>query len=268
MIILNATTKSLQFKLAGSITTNQLPFSASYVDATTSSTTPGEQDGASNSTTAVDLVSSPGASTQRLIKSITIQNADTASATVTIIYNNNSTLRNVIKVTLAVGDQLIYEDGQGWSCLDANGNLKTSGSGTASSANTYQSSPASPTGTTSGSPVMLGLAGAITPNYSGKICVIINGYMTQTGTGGAFAQIYYGTGTAPTNGAAATGTSVGTSATWLFSSNGACAPYTAAAIISGLTLGTPIWIDLGFGRAAANGTASMGNVSITAFEIK
>src|SRR4029077_6601067 len=56
-------------------------------------------------------------------------NADTAAATVTIIYNNNSTLRNIIVATLAVGDQLIYEDGNGWITIDKNGNLKTSGSG-------------------------------------------------------------------------------------------------------------------------------------------
>jgi hypothetical protein len=125
MIILDTTTKSLQFKLGGAATTNQLPFSASYIDATSSATTPGEQDGVSNNTTAVTVVGSPAASTERLIKSIVIQNADTASATVTVIYNNNSTLRNIIVVALAAGDQLIYEDGSGWTCLDKNGNVKT-----------------------------------------------------------------------------------------------------------------------------------------------
>lgn len=129
MIILDATTKSLQIKLSAAITMNQLPFFASYVDSTGTATTPGEQDGLSNNITAVNLVSSPAAATQRLVKNITLQNADTAAATVTIIYNNNATLRNVIIVTLAVGDQLIYEDGNGWSALDKNGNLKTSGSG-------------------------------------------------------------------------------------------------------------------------------------------
>jgi hypothetical protein len=129
MIILDATTKSLQFKLAGNITTNALPFAASYVDTTGTATTPAEQDGASNNTTAVTVVSAPAASTQRLVKSIVIQNADTVAATVTIIYNNNSTLRNIFVATLAVGDQLIYEDGTGWACLDKNGNLKTSGGG-------------------------------------------------------------------------------------------------------------------------------------------
>jgi microcystin-dependent protein len=126
MIILDATTKSLQITLSGAVTTNQLPFAASYVDSTGTATTPGEQDGTSNSTTAVTVVSSPASSTQRLIKNIVIQNADTASATVTVIYNNNSTLRNIVVATLAVGDQLIYEDGHGWSTVDTNGCLKTS----------------------------------------------------------------------------------------------------------------------------------------------
>jgi len=125
MIILDATTKSLQFKLGANITTNQLPFAASYIDTTGTVTTPTEQDGVSNNTTAVTIVSAPAASTQRFVKHLVIQNADTAAATVTAIYNNNSTLRNILVVTLAVGDQLIYEDGKGWACLDKNGNLKT-----------------------------------------------------------------------------------------------------------------------------------------------
>src|SRR5947209_5742001 len=101
MIILDTTTKSLQFKLGGAITTNQLPFAASYVDTTGTGTTPGEQDGASNNTTAVTVFGSPASSTQRLVKNLVIQNADTATAKVTIIYNNNSTLRNIIVATLA-----------------------------------------------------------------------------------------------------------------------------------------------------------------------
>jgi hypothetical protein len=111
MIILDTTTKSLQIKLSATVTTNQLPFSASYVDSTGTATTPGENDGASNNTTAVTVVGSPASSTQRLIKNIIIQNADTASAKVTVIYNNNSTLRNIVVATLAAGDQLVYEDG-------------------------------------------------------------------------------------------------------------------------------------------------------------
>jgi hypothetical protein len=129
MIILDATTKSLQINLSANVTTNQLPFSASYVDSTGSATTPGEQDGTSNNTTAATVVSAPAASTQRLIKSFILQNADTAAAKVTVIYNNNSTLRNILVVTLAVGDQLVYEDEKGWNCLTSNGNMKSAATG-------------------------------------------------------------------------------------------------------------------------------------------
>jgi hypothetical protein len=134
MIVLDATTKSLQFKLGGAVTANQLPFSTSYFDSTATTTTLGEQDGASNNTTAVTIASAPASSTQRAVKSVTIQNADTAAATVTVLYNNNSTLRNLFIATLSVGDQLVYEDGQGWAVLDKNGNLKTATSSTVSQA--------------------------------------------------------------------------------------------------------------------------------------
>ena len=127
MLVLDATTKSIQFKLSAAVAANQLPFMASYFDTNGTTTTPGEQDGASSNTTAVPVVSSPAASTQRLVKNITIRNADTAAATVTVIYNNNATLRNIVVVTLAIGDQLIYEDGHGWITIDSNGNTKTTG---------------------------------------------------------------------------------------------------------------------------------------------
>jgi len=68
------------------------------------------------------LVSAPASSTRRLIKTIYIENKDTAPVTLTITLNNNGTLRNIAKVTLAVGDT--------WSTdgtTDTNGNMKTTG---------------------------------------------------------------------------------------------------------------------------------------------
>jgi len=124
MIVLDATNKSLEIVLAGAVTTNQLPFVATYVDVTTTTYTPGENDGTSNNTTAVTIVSAPAASTQRQLKFLSVHNADTAAATVTIRYNNNSTTRIILRAALAVGDQIIYSDGEGFSVLDVNGNLQ------------------------------------------------------------------------------------------------------------------------------------------------
>jgi len=70
----------------------------------------------------VTMVAAPAASTRRLIKSIFIENNDTAPVTIIVTLNNSGTLRNIQKMTLAVGDN--------WSIdgvFDANGNAKTIG---------------------------------------------------------------------------------------------------------------------------------------------
>jgi hypothetical protein len=116
-MILDATTKSLEVKLAGAITTNQLPFSAEWVDVTTSAFTPGHTDGATNSGTAVTMVAAPGASTQRIVKHVNIYNKDTAAATVTVQYNNNATLRELIVIALQPGQTLTWGPEAGWQVL-------------------------------------------------------------------------------------------------------------------------------------------------------
>lgn len=113
MIILDATTKSLEVVLGGAITTNQLPFTTHYVDINSSDlsvSAPAENDGQTNNTTAVAIVAAPASGKIRVVKTISIYNADTVSATVTIRVNNNGTTRIVFKATLATGDTLNYED--------------------------------------------------------------------------------------------------------------------------------------------------------------
>jgi len=72
--------------------------------------TEGANDGTFNSTTDVTIVSAPGASTRRVIKSITVQNKDTAAVTVILLYDNNGTQRQIGKWTLDPDDTLIYND--------------------------------------------------------------------------------------------------------------------------------------------------------------
>jgi hypothetical protein len=116
-MLLDATTKSLEMLLAAAVTTNQLPVVAFYVDHTTTAATPGEADTQSNSTTAVSIVAAPAASTQRQIKSISIFNADTVAATVTVRLNNNSTYRNIVKLTLQPDQTLLYLPETGWTVV-------------------------------------------------------------------------------------------------------------------------------------------------------
>lgn len=113
MIILDATTKSLEIKLAGTVTANQLPYVLGYVDLLISDqsvSAVGSNDGTTNNATAVSVLAAPASGHTRQVKFLSVQNGDTAAATLTIQYNDNSTERAIITVTLAVGDNLIYTD--------------------------------------------------------------------------------------------------------------------------------------------------------------
>lgn len=129
MIILDTTTRSLEVDLNAVVTTNQLPFVASYVDinqSTFAMSAMSTNTGASNSTTAVTLVAAPGATTSRQLKYLSIKNSDTVATTLWVQYNDNATLREIWKGTLAVNDTLVYVDSLGWNVLDTNGRIKDS----------------------------------------------------------------------------------------------------------------------------------------------
>jgi hypothetical protein len=111
MIVLDSTVKSLEIILAGSVTTNQLPYVLSYVDLLStdqSVSSVGSNDGVTNNGTAVSVLAAPAASHTRQVKFLSVQNADTVPATLTVQYNDNATKRTIVKVTLAVGDNLVY----------------------------------------------------------------------------------------------------------------------------------------------------------------
>jgi hypothetical protein len=133
---------------------------------------------------------------------------------------------------------------------------------------TLQIGVTSPTGTTSLTSIMMGLAGVITPVRSGKVFVTISGRMSNnTVNNGYDVSIRYGTGAAPANGAAITGTAIGGTARLNgVSGVGFSYPFSLSAVITGLTLGTPIWLDL-IQAAVTGGTAAAFNVSVSAFEL-
>jgi hypothetical protein len=122
-----------------------------------------------------------------------------------------------------------------------------------------------PTGTTSTTGVMMGLGSTfhLTPAYAPRIKVTIYGQISNTTNGdAAVARIYYGTGTAPTNGVAPTGTNSGfqQSVANNASNGGQFFPFSLSAIITGLTPGTAYWFDLDM-IAISGGTASVQNVT-------
>jgi len=128
-----------------------------------------------------------------------------------------------------------------------------------------QNSPADPTGTTTSG--MMGLASVITPVTTGRIHVTITGTIANATAiaDGANVQLRTGTGTPPANAAALTGTVAGGLVKYVAATTAEKAPFTVCAIVTGLTLNTARWIDLGL-AAVIGGTATVKDLSVTAFE--
>jgi hypothetical protein len=119
---------------------------------------------------------------------------------------------------------------------------------------TFPSNPATTVSTTG---VMMGLAGSITPRVSGTIKVWVAGDITNgVSTELFYTQIRYGTGAAPANGAALTGTTLG----GLVRGKGYC-PFCLVGEVTGLTVATAYWVDVS-ATSEAGGTVQLQNISI------
>jgi hypothetical protein len=135
-----------------------------------------------------------------------------------------------------------------------------------------QVSPANPTGTTSTVGVMMGLGSTcqITPTTTGRISVSFVGaiFNSDQPASGEKLSFRFGTGTAPANGAALTGTQIGQTLPIANPGSGVAnaISFDQGGIITGLTLGTPVWLDLALATTNAAGTASIADVSCSALE--
>lgn len=134
---------------------------------------------------------------------------------------------------------------------------------------TLQASPSNPTGTTAtAGGVMMGLGATckITPVYSGRLLIDIQGSGSNTTTAAAFnVQLRYGTGSAPANGATPSGTTLGTTVLGLANPANYIMPFKVGGIATGLTPGTAYWIDVSLYQTSG-GTASIQQVGCSALE--
>jgi len=131
-MLLDTTTRSIELLLGAAVTTNQLKITASWVDMTATTQSPATTTSSSNNTTPVTIVASPAASTQRKVMEVTIFNADTVSATVTVRVNDSSSLFPIVTFSIPTGQTLQYTDTLGWGLI----------------ASTVSTGPAGPTGAT------------------------------------------------------------------------------------------------------------------------
>ncbi len=144
MIILDSPLRSLEIKLAGAVTTNELEWVVSYVEMTTTTFVSAAGDGVSNGATAVVAVAAPALGAQRQIKFLTVLNVDTVAATVTVQYHDNAVVRRIVTFDLPIGAVLVYTDGEGFRVLDSTGAVAGSGSSSSSGLTLLTADPTSP----------------------------------------------------------------------------------------------------------------------------
>lgn len=152
---------------------------------------------------------------------------------------------------------------------DANGTLTNDGAGNLSwesnAPSNSQSNVVSPAAMTGAALLMMGLAVPVTPNRTGQLMVVISGeYTSDDAVGNTNFQLRTGTGAAPSNGDGTAGT--------LQQSNSRISPdavkrnsFSFNKLITGLTVGTPYWIDLAI-KNVANGAVQLFGVSVSVIE--
>ena len=121
--VLDATTRALKITIDAGAGAD-VQFVATYADSTSTTFTKGSSQGASNGSTAVDVVSAPAASTRRVVKAISFYNANaTDPRTVTFYYDDNGTAYTIAKFTLQAGQSWYSEtastEEKGATILDA-----------------------------------------------------------------------------------------------------------------------------------------------------
>jgi hypothetical protein len=125
-------------------------------------------------------------------------------------------------------------------------------------------------GTTSTAGVMAGYGIVVQPNVTGVFLAIFTGQFSNSVSGdGTYAQVCWGTGTPPANGAAPAGTPIPQGVYMLHipaSSGQVQAPFSVTGLITGLAPGTNYWLDL-LQAAMTGGTAQLTGVSWTVVEI-
>ena len=122
-------------------------------------------------------------------------------------------------------------------------------------------SVAAPVGTSSTTFVMQGLDLSVTATIATKLLLSVSGDVANSlNNGETDMQLFYGTGTPPVNGAALTGTALGSMLRYEASTGGSVGPFAKTVVVTGLTLGTTYWFDVGLKVVTGNG--SIANVDL------
>jgi len=178
-----------------------------------------------------------------------------------------------MSVSVASAIQNAVNGSNGLLQLNASGTVPQANLTTRASAASVVAAPVAPASTSVFA--MQGLAGTITPATTGRIKITIAGTIVAPTSvvvnNGISYQISTGTGTAPVNAATLTGTQVGpvqtyTSAVAPTAAADVHVPFSISYLVTGLTLGTPVWIDLAAKSVTTASAMGLSNVGVIAVE--
>jgi hypothetical protein len=126
MLLLASTSDKI--RLITSATAN-IDVHASYVDGI-ASITPGRLNTTISTATTTDIVGSPGSGVFRTVKAIVCRNRHASTNnTLTLVHTDGTNAMELIKVTLAAGETLYYEEAAGFWVTDVGGRNKTASYG-------------------------------------------------------------------------------------------------------------------------------------------
>jgi hypothetical protein len=159
MIVLSTTSDIVRVTTSAAVA---LDVQASYADNTATSFAPGRQPTAISTATTTTVLSSPAASTQRGLKSLTAHARGGANA-VSVELFDGSTAYRLASASLASGETLSYEDGRGWFVLAVDGATKGLIGATGPQGDTGPQGPQGPTASWSESLAVGATSGAHNP---------------------------------------------------------------------------------------------------------
>lgn len=127
-MILSAGQK-IEVVLGGAVATNELPIAVAWADTLDDASTfaPNTTLTQTSGITAVDALAAPASGTKRQLKYLSIFNADTVSATVTVRVDVSGTKTILTRVPLLPDYRLEYTFSGGWRVLTSDGSVRGAG---------------------------------------------------------------------------------------------------------------------------------------------
>jgi hypothetical protein len=124
MILLTSTSDLLRVVTGSAL---DVDVHASWVDNDAGDITPGRTNTAITTATTTTVVTSPGASVQRNVQTLTVTNKDASPCDITVVHYDGSVTSQLVKVALPAGYTLTYSEGIGFQVIQTDGSIRTAG---------------------------------------------------------------------------------------------------------------------------------------------